>query len=371
MKSEKFQNTCSSGIFNNENVLVLLDPREAILRGAEFRGGYRRLIFAASNNDRHFASLVGKITGQAKRYLDAFTKDELETAIPFVISDKNYCLKTILERAKRVGCLLRYLIDDKMYKDRILAQDQYIASVKSENIDLHSVFNWDGMMKEKGKVPETIFMVSVKKSISDEESFFIAGSDEEDLDDDGEMEVDYVIDVGYDGEHIRDYGDMDIMIISPEIYLKLTKKSRAHLLTYLGKVNPGQLSEMGCAVEDLFWTDLQTKNFTMKCWKAGDNVGEFTKIMFEPERILYDASFNDLPEKVFGSEKPTVCRMTRAYKVIDCAATPSSVIQVTVSPPEEHELLVRPMKSLFLALGFMESDTNGNVSVTKKTIEKN
>jgi hypothetical protein len=329
MESKEFRDSCSSGIFKNENVLVLLDPREAKLRGAAFSGGLRQLIFAASNNDRHFAS-VGKTTGQAKRYLDAFTKQVLETAIPYVISDENYFLKTILERANRVGCLLRYLIDDKMYKDRILAQDQYIASVKSENIDLHSVFNWDGMMKEKGKVPETIFIVSVKKSISDEESCFIAGSDEEDLDNDGEMEVDYVIDVGYDGEHIMDYGDMDIKIFSPEIYLKLTKKSRAHLLTYLGKVTPGQLSEMGYAVEDLFWTDLQTKNFTMKCWKAGDNVGEFTKIMFEPERILYDASFNDLPEKVFGSEKPTVCRMTHAYKVIDCAATPSSVIQVTV-----------------------------------------
>lgn len=400
MESAKFTERCSSGIFKNGNVLVLLDPREAVEGGASYSPGNRRLIYAASNNLKHFSTAVAKDTPFAKRYLDPFTKNELEVSIPYVTFGKDCCIKTVLKRAKVVGCLLRYVIGDKVFRERKKEQDDYIDSIRNENLGLQAVFNWSGMMKEKDTVPGSIFVVSVKKSNSYGKTALYADSDEEDvvyLDDDdiddGEMENDKSImddgfvsgqeeenrsmddddvieDFGYDGEHIKDYGEMDVSIISSSIYLRLTKNSRATLLTYLGKVSPGDFSEMGYVVEELFWSDLRTKNMLMKCWKFGDQVHDLTDIIFQPKSVLAEATFSTLLDKVFGFDKQTVCRLVDSHKLIEFAASPFDVIQVTVSPPENRKLMVSNLKSLFLAIGFLEYDENGCIAITRHQIRE-
>jgi hypothetical protein len=411
MESEKFLDRCSSGLFKNESVLVLLDPREAVDGGASYSDGICRLIFAASNNLKHFSTSIPKDTAFAKRYLDPFTKDELESSAPFLVAGKEYSINTVLKRAKIVGCLPRYVFDKKKFRERKKEQDDFIKSIRNENLGLQAVFNWSGMMKEKDTVPGSIFVVSVKKNYYyNDKKKLNAGYDEEDLDNDGETDdeedlnddeetdddesimdianvveheedsceindddddddVESLDDFGYDGERIKDYGEMDVSIISSDIYLRLTKNSRANLLTYLGKVGPGDYSEMGYAVEALFWNDLRKKNLLMKCWKFGDRVTDFTDIMFNPESVLDDATFIDLLDKVFGYDKHTVCRMVDGYKVIEFAASPFRVIQVTVSPPENRQLMVSGLKSLFLAVKFLECDANGNISMTRSEIK--
>jgi hypothetical protein len=396
MESEKFLVQCSSGLFKNENVLVLLDPQEAVDGGASYGPGIRRLIFAASNNLEHFSTSMEKKFAFSQRYLDPFTKNELDASAPFLSAGKKYSIDTVLKRAKIVGCIPRYVFDKKKFMKRKKVQDDYIKSIRNENISLQAVFNWSGMMKEKDTVPGSIFIVSAKKSKTkfnvgyDEEDLSDDGQtdDEEDLDDDEETDDDesiendedsreiddddgeFLDDYGYDGERIKDYGEMDVSIISSDIYLRLTKNSRANLLTYLGKVSPGDYSEMGYAVEAVFWKDLRKKNLLMKCWKFGDRVKDLNDIMFKPETVLDDATFSDLLDKVFGGDKQTVCRMVDGYNVIEFATSPRCVIQVTVSPPENRQLKVSGLKSLFLALRFLECDASGNISMTRSTVKE-
>jgi hypothetical protein len=81
---------------------------------------------------------------------------------------------------------------------------------------------------------------------------------------------------------------------------------------------------------------------------------------------LTDVTFNDLPKNVFGNEKQVVCRMNDNLKLIAFAASPSSVIEVAVSPPENHKMVVSGIKFLLLSTGFLEYDATGNISMTKK-----
>jgi hypothetical protein len=208
----------------------------------------------------------------------------------------------------------------------------------------------------------------VSEDVDDSEDM---NDDEAPAEDDEEKDDnDSIQDFGYDGKHIEDYGEMVVSIVSSTIYLKLTKNSRTHLLSYLGKVSSGDLSIMGNVVEDLFWNDLQKKNIRMKCWKAGNNVDVFTEVMFEPTTILTDKTFDDLPKIVFGNGRLFVCRMTDRVKVIDFGASPFCVIQVTVSPPENHDNKLSGIKSLLLATGFLEYDSTGSIVLTNKTIEE-
>jgi hypothetical protein len=122
MASDKFKSDFDSGLFKNRNVLALLDPRESgNNKGAAFTAGnYRRLIFAASNNESHFSNMVGNTTGHALRVLNPFSDNEIKVALPFfdkIQSDTKEYTNVIMERAKVVGNLPRYLIDDTKFDD--------------------------------------------------------------------------------------------------------------------------------------------------------------------------------------------------------------------------------------------------------------
>ena len=71
--------SCRSRLFNNSNVLVLLDPRESTEGGAIFSRGPRMLVMAASNNKKHMGS-TKKFTPNFIRILSINSDEELKIA---------------------------------------------------------------------------------------------------------------------------------------------------------------------------------------------------------------------------------------------------------------------------------------------------
>jgi hypothetical protein len=98
-------------LFEHKDVLVLLDPLEAKQGGAKYNGGDRMLIFAASNNEAHFTSYIGKVTGDHRRILGPYADAELNVSLPLMGCKDP---RKALGRTKFVGNLPRYLIDDHL-----------------------------------------------------------------------------------------------------------------------------------------------------------------------------------------------------------------------------------------------------------------
>ena len=87
---DRWENTCSSNLFRNSNVLVLLDPRESSKEGAAYSEGPRMLIMAASNNEEHFKS-IGKFTGDYARILSCPRIEEMKCQVRFMQEDSKNC----------------------------------------------------------------------------------------------------------------------------------------------------------------------------------------------------------------------------------------------------------------------------------------
>jgi hypothetical protein len=333
------KNDCVSYLFKNGNVLALLDPKESTeYEGASYNGGRRQLIFAASNNVRHFSSLLGKETGRAKRILNPFSDNEIRAALPFVVdrkTDMERYTDVIMDRAKVVGNLLRYLIDEAKFEDRKIDQKKFIENVAGRRIDLESILSWNGMSEKKGHVPGTIYVVSIRET---------------------NFGDDNPVNVGYDGDLIKDYWDMAISPISPMIKGEVIKEWRAQILSYFNKFGARDHSKMGLTVEDLFWEDLK-KGVIMKCWKISYGnkdrdfelfntaSGAFYKFDIHDEEdsfanarqdllpftTITNATIRDLATKVFLAETRTVCRMLECGKSLDMAGNGKNVFQVKVN----------------------------------------
>jgi hypothetical protein len=67
---------CDSRLFQNRNVLALLDPKEAPAGGASYTFERQRLIFAASNNAAHFKNTHKDNLG-IERILNQYSTSEL------------------------------------------------------------------------------------------------------------------------------------------------------------------------------------------------------------------------------------------------------------------------------------------------------
>ena len=122
------QSRAVSALFRSSNVLVLLDPKEATEEGAKYAAGERMLIFAASNNTKHFANEIYKVQDDPERYLSPFTENELKVSLPLMLAvdDQTWNLEQALEWAKIVGRLPRYLLAEKRFNAR---KDQLYRSV--------------------------------------------------------------------------------------------------------------------------------------------------------------------------------------------------------------------------------------------------
>jgi hypothetical protein len=206
-KSKNFKNDCDSNLFQNQNVLVLLDPREAKKGGASYTEGARRLIFAASNNVSHFSASPEKVTPNFAANLNPFLDEELQIALKYMsppnVVFSNEEIESMMQRAKMVGNLPRYLFS---------AERSSILKAKIEKIvdqlnkkKIAKLFVWDGIntVKTADSLPGAILAVGATMNEVD----------------------DGTVDVGYDGNVNVDYGTRKISFLSK---LALKKIIEAH-----------------------------------------------------------------------------------------------------------------------------------------------
>ena len=141
----------SSNLLGNEDVLVLLDPRESKVCGADYSNGPRMLIFAASNNEAHFRNDIDKNNISPERNLGPYSKPELTVALPRMTSDdmQQSTLDAALKRSDDVGTSHRYILDEKSYEKRKrFTEAARIAELTNNPKKLKEILAWDGLSFE-------------------------------------------------------------------------------------------------------------------------------------------------------------------------------------------------------------------------------
>lgn len=364
-------------LFSRKDLLVLLDPRESKDGGANYTNNSRMLIFAASNNEAHFTNDIVKKRGDAAmRHLDAPTTEELIVSIPKMGTEYN--LESALERAKVVGRLPRYLMDDELYDTRLRQTNECIASLGHDTAEMKKILQFHGLVEEKNTLPRTIYSVGA--------TFFSETNEDDDDDatqDDGATQggdagnatqqveepsggedTSEADDVGYDGQFGVDYKTRKLSIMSTYVLEELVTKERSNILSFWAKVGGGQLSGMGMSVEDLFWRDLKDVNgFRMRTFKMepGNGAGQQGELLNQPpSNSLEGVSLENLtPEMVAHG---TVCRMVEGCALIDNAGPGYQVYQLPVSG--DHSMSMMGLESLLVNFGYLEKD-NDTVKIAK------
>jgi hypothetical protein len=201
-KHPSFGMNLDSLLFQNSNVLVLLDPRESAKGGAAYVEGRRMLIMAASNNEMHFKS-IGKFTGDYPRILSCYTDAELKIALQYMNTDPLVTLEQMLERASIIGNLPRYILSDVLF---IRRQKETAAAISGlKNFDVKEIDSVDGITRTGSTVPGCIFAVNLPVDVN--------SSDEDDK-------------IGYDGQFIQDYEQRKITMISEHVRAKIVQSNR-------------------------------------------------------------------------------------------------------------------------------------------------
>ena len=206
---DRWKTSCHCRLFYNTNVLVLLDPRESAEEGAVFTDGSRMLVMAASNNDRHFKA-TRKFTPHFARFLSLYSDKELKIAIPFMmLENQRTSVCEILERAKIVGNLPRYILSKSSFEDR---QTETAKSIKKlEQDEIKDVISFDGLSQSNSTIAGCIFAVNVNLKIKSDES--------KSIDEDDEIDQFILHDhVGYDGHLVYDYGNVVVNILSKTVF---------------------------------------------------------------------------------------------------------------------------------------------------------
>jgi hypothetical protein len=201
-KHPSFGMNLDSLLFQNSNVLVLLDPRESAKGGAAYVEGRRMLIMAASNNEMHFKS-IGKFTGDYPRILSCYTDAELKIALQYMNTDPSVTLEQMLERASIIGNLPRYILSDVLF---IRRQKETAAAISGlKHFDVKEIDSVDGITRSGSTVPGCIFAVNLPVDVN--------SSDEDDK-------------IGYDGQFIQDYEQRKISMISDHVRAKIVQSNR-------------------------------------------------------------------------------------------------------------------------------------------------
>jgi hypothetical protein len=107
------------------------------------------LIFAASNNEKHFANIDKKTCGY-KRTLSTYSEEELKVAIPYMILDDDVnkiqkVAHAALERTKIVGNLPRYLVSELNFNDQRAWIEETISVFRPD--DFQHFLDWDRIVK--------------------------------------------------------------------------------------------------------------------------------------------------------------------------------------------------------------------------------
>jgi hypothetical protein len=367
-----------SRVFENSNVLALLDPRDSKDGGAALGGGHRMLIMAASNNGKHFKS-VPKATGLAARFLNIYTDTELKTALPYMMEGQVSqpqmisLVDTALKRAKIVGNLPRYIISEHNFLVQENHIDMAIKQIKKE--DLQDILSFNGYTKTAATVPSTIFQVNVDTKARKPSALYV-GIEEVTVN-----EAEYTDEsVGYDGQLVKFYGFLVLDIISSTVYdAIITTESRKVILSFWGKLsNNGQRGkELASAVKNLFWSDLKDirvmrlKRFQMVLTTAGENkmdlFGESKIEVFDVGNSVFRCAMdvNDLGRAVFHikpSIQQVVCQIKKKeLAFIDFAGPNCSVYQVTFR--NDHDISIHDLLDLFLTSGHCVKNSNGTIEV--------
>jgi hypothetical protein len=151
------QSRVNSILFRSEEVLVLLDPVEEEKGGASYMEGSRMLIFAASNDDRHFANYIKMSEFETLRYLSPWSEEELRVGLPRM--QPNIDVELALMRAKSVGMLPRYLLDEKAYNRRNELLDAAVEKLSKDTVKLELALKyWETEIGKKiSTIPGTVF----------------------------------------------------------------------------------------------------------------------------------------------------------------------------------------------------------------------
>jgi hypothetical protein len=191
-----------SNLFDFGDVWVLLDPKEAKRGSTDIVTGERRLLFAASSNEKHFASDMGKTTSDPLYYLDSYMTDELRVALPVMTS-------TVFD--ERVMVLPRYLVNVGQYERRLRTNEDVKKLVASKGIA-------DGQFN----IPGTVFAIRAARDV------------------DGDNEK---LPIGYDGESLGvSYTKRSLSVITDYVWNEITKKYRAFILSFWGIVHAFEFS---------------------------------------------------------------------------------------------------------------------------------
>jgi hypothetical protein len=203
-----------SALFSFENVWVLLDPQEATAGGTEIVTGKRRLLFAAYNDERHFASDMLKTNPKALYYLDPYTEDELRVALPVMSANKVFD-ERVLDWASQVGMLPRCLLNEGQFKARLRLFTNAILALTRD--DVKELAASRGFSNSRTSRPDTVFVIRAAR----------------DVDEDKEEEIA----IGYDGESGIIYTKRSISVMTKYVWDEVTKGDRESMITLWGVVD--------------------------------------------------------------------------------------------------------------------------------------
>jgi hypothetical protein len=334
-----FGNGCKSALFDNSNVLVLLDPKEAVSgRGAEFVLGRRRLIFAASNNKNHFNN-IQKSTPDFQRTISPFSDNELLVALPYM-SDETVTMDMLNEMMRRredVGNLPRYLLTEDDYKIR---RKSTVAAIEALSVaeceKIIKLFDGIARTEPSGEtIAGSLFSIHADRTETD----------------DGEL-----VDIGYDGQVGVDYGTLKLDAMSSFVTEEIATKGREVILTFWGKIQNSDFVKMGGVVEDLFWNDLKARRRMRRILMKKESeskvmdVFQLCNTTALSERTNFE--FEDLKAEIFNNTNSnTICRMVKNCALINFAGPGRKVYQVTIQT--DHSMSKEGLEELFIASGHL------------------
>ena len=368
-RNELWKQECLSNLFDNSNVLVLLDPKESKKGGAEHSEGLRMLIMAASNNVNHFAS-SSKTTPMMDRILSVYTEKELEVSIPYMMENQKLPaeIKKMLQRSKIVGPLPRYIVSKRSFVSR--ERETRGAIDKLDNDEIREILSFNGLNQNDGTVPECIFSVNVRLTSNIQ---LDAATTDKQLGQYKMVSEDYYNEckmnnsVGYDGQCISDYWQREITVMSEAVLTAISQSSRKNILSFWGMHEEG-LSQMGHIVENLFWHDLQNK-YSMNIFPLKNQaVEEEPTLCISECEYIENAKIEELSKKVFFVQSSIVSRMHQNSPLVDFAGPNLQVYQVTVS--KKHSMSINGLRGLFLSSGHCEKKRDGTIVKSKNADSK-
>ncbi len=202
----KSRDKADSVLFQRSDVLVLLDPSEA---GAQFATGRMKLLYAASNNEKHFKGDAEKNEGDMRTFLGPPPDKELYVILARL--DPKLEKNVIKKRQKDVGNLIRYILMESNFKKRknLMEENIKVCALKPE--ELQVALDADGYSNGKTTIPGTLLQVLPKRP-EDPRT------------------------IGYDGQNIE-YRVRVVQAANDEVLSAILKAGREAILSYWAKVS--------------------------------------------------------------------------------------------------------------------------------------